>query len=78
LEPDVERPDDEYSDQGGEDHAAEHGRDDIAPRQLRGAGRHDKRQQAKDESERSHHHRPEALTRTLGRGLEQRRSMTTP
>src|SRR5262245_42996726 len=70
LERHVERRDDENADERRQDHAAEDGSADIAPRELRGADSHDQRQQTKDEGQGRHHHGPEAQASAFRCGLE--------
>ena len=63
--------DHEDTDERREDHASEHWRADVSTGQLRGACRNDQGKEPEDEGEGRHHHRAEALSRTLGRRFEQ-------
>ena len=63
----------------GRDHAAEHGGADAAPADSIAAPvREHQRDQAGDEGEAGHHHRPEPLARALDRGLRDRQAVLAP
>src|SRR6516225_6155072 len=56
---DVKQRNDENSDHGGRNHAAEHGRTHGVARQRTRSRRDDQRQQSENEGKARHHHRPE-------------------
>ena len=71
----VERDrDDEDRDDGGGEHAADHGRAEDVSRVGAGAGRHHERKHAEDEGEGRHEDRPQADAGARERGVDQGRA----
>ncbi len=77
LEHHVQHRDDEDAEYGGREHAAEHGACHGAAAGGAGAFGDHQRQQAQDEGEAGHDHRPEAQPRALDRRVEELAAMSS-